>query len=656
MSVFIPTAAAGNGLCLTTFGRTGELMGFFYPRIDYAQNVREGMFALRFADGPHSGRFLWCFDNAWQVAQSFEHASNVLVTRLSHRDMDLTLELTDVCPAKHQALLRRIVITKGERVGAVQFMHYFRLALGDADYRNGVQAHPAENVVVQHFREIALAVSGTEPLMAHCGSLKEPGQTHTKDAMLSGHLGSPQAIGRVDFAVGFEPARGTRWQATLVIAGAPTREGAIVTARKMVAMGFEAAVSRANDRVAAELSAAGKCPIPELDDAFDRAVISLHDLYDEAQGTFIAAPEFDLGYELSGGYGYCWPRDAAVCALAVQRIGRPDMAKRFFDWSARTQLASGHWFQRYWVDGSAAPSWCVDNDRIQLDQTCAIVHAAGQFARRAGNGASAFVDSYRPIAQRAVRAILEHIGEDNLHRAATDLWENSVGSFPYTQAAIIAALTEAEEVFGIDTGRTGAPYRAQLYTAMINAFWRSDYKRWIRGISPDGRPDPTLDSSAMGLIDPWDVLNLRNPQGRQLAIDTLDGIDHDLRSPVKGGSAILRFQGESYMGGGPGCVNTLWLALCRLRLATTTSNAEERRDHIDRAKDDIRVALANTSPTGQLPELIPKIHCEYWAAPHGWACSLLIEAVLALSELGDSAATTTFDAERARVRRRAPSR
>ncbi len=191
---------------------------------------------------------------------------------------------------------------------------------------------------------------------------------------------------------------------------------------------------------------------------------------------------------------------------------------------------------------------------------------------------------------------------------------------------------------------------------MVSHFWLADRKRWLRGASPEGQPIHTLDSSAMGLIEPWGVLNLRNPQARQLAVDTLETIDHELRSPVKGGSAILRFQGESYMGGGPGCVNTLWLALCRLQLAATTSDPDERQGHINRAKSDLRIALANTSPTGQLPELIPKIHCDYWAAPHGWACSLLIEAVLTLSTLGDSAAATTFDAERARVRRRAPSR
>ena len=655
MSFFTPTAATGNGLCLATFGRCGELMSFFYPRIDYAQNVREGMPAVRLLDGSPSGTFLWCFEDTWRVAQSFEPASNILVTRLAHQELDLTVEISDVLVPGHHALFRRVVLTKSEHVCPVQFMHYFRLSLGDVEWRNGVQAHPEQNVVVQHFRDTAIAVSATEPFATQCSSVKRIDATPTKDAMAAGQLGSsPQAIGRVDFALGFEPATKLRWQTTMVLAGAPSREDAIARVKRLVAMGFETAVRQANDRVAAELHDAGKCPVPELADAFDRAVISLHDLYDESQGTFIAAPEFDQAYELSGGYGYCWPRDAAVCALAVQRIGRPQMARRFFEWSARTQLASGHWFQRYWTDGSAAPSWCVHAGEIQLDQTCAILHAAGLFARRLGDSSPSFVESYHPVAQRATQAILEYIGDNHLHRPATDLWENSVGTFAYTQAAVIAALREAHQVFGIDPDRTGPEVRADLYQQLVDTFWQEDRQRWLRRITPEGYPDPTLDSSAIGIIEPWDILDLQDPADRQLALETVDGISQDLRSEVKGGKAILRFAGESYMGGGPGCVNTLWLALCRIRLAAAAANAQQRTEQLQLAMADIRIALANTSPTGQLPELIPKMHFDYWAAPHGWACSLLIEAAIALRSINGQAATA-FDAERSRIRRRAPS-
>jgi GH15 family glucan-1,4-alpha-glucosidase len=219
---------------------------------------------------------------------------------------------------------------------------------------------------------------------------------------------------------------------------------------------------------------------------------------------------------------------------------------------------------------------------------------------------------------------------------------------------VIAGLREAEEVFAIEPERTGAETRALLRDQLVRTFWKADHHRWLRRITPEGHEDHTLDSSAMGVIDPWMILELSQPEDRLLATQTLDGISRDLRSHVKGGGAILRFQGESYMGGGPGCVNTLWLALCRLRLAASSPDQQERSRQRALAMECIQIALANTSPTGQLPELIPKILFEYWAAPHAWACSLLIETVLTLRSL-DQRELTPFDAERLRVRRRAPS-
>lgn len=653
MNFHIPTAATGNSLSLATIGRTGELMGFFYPRIDYAQNVREGMPAIRLLD---DGAFLWSFEECWHAAQSIESASNVVVTRLEHKELALSIEISDVLPPGEQALMRQVVISKGPDVGRVQFVHYFKLVAGDCVTRNGVQAFSEENVVVQSYRNVTLAVGAAEPFAAQCNTWKKNEESPTKQAIRAGHFGtSPQAIGRVDFAVGFEPVEDSHWSTTIVLAGGASDTEAVERIKRLTELSFADAVRSADARVAAILHDAGRCPAHELADAYDRAVISLNDLYDENEGTFIAAPEFDPGYELSGGYGYVWPRDAVICALTVEQLNRPEMARRFFEWTRRTQLPDGHWYQRYWSDGSHAPSWCVLRHEIQLDQTCAIVHAAGTFVRRLGPGREAFVEDYKPTAERATRAILDMIGDDGLHRPARDLWENCTGSFAYTQAGVIAALCEAEEVFGIEPERTGPKVRACLRQRLVDTFFEPDRKRWIRCITPEGDRDPTLDSSAMGIIEPWGILDLGDAADRALAIDTLDGISQDLRSEVKGGGAILRFQGESYMGGGPGCVNTLWLALCRLKLAQTANGQAERIEQRRLAMEDIGIALANTSPTGQLPELIPKIMFDYWAAPHAWASSLLIEAVMALREL-DSDGATAFAAERARVRRRAPSR
>ena len=106
MDVYPPTAAAGNSRCLVTFGGGGEIHGFFYPRIDFARNVHEGMFAL-YLHGHGPDPLAWCFGDCWEREQHFERHTNILLTRLRHRATDLTVEVTDlVAPGEH-ALVRQ---------------------------------------------------------------------------------------------------------------------------------------------------------------------------------------------------------------------------------------------------------------------------------------------------------------------------------------------------------------------------------------------------------------------------------------------------------------------------------------------------------------------------------------------------------------------
>jgi len=626
--VFLPTTATGNSLSLATFGAAGEIMAFFYPHLDFAQNIREGMHAVYVHDpgGPH---LLWCFADAFERSQAFVADTNIVTSTLRHRQYDLTIETTDLLPPDDQALVRRIAITRGEGVPPLTVMQYLNLSLGDVDRRNAVHFLPDSHTVVQHFRDVVLALAADRPFRVQTGTVQSGGASGTKEAMQHGNLGgSDQCMGDVDFAVAFDPVEAQHWEVMLVLAGGRERPRASDAACRLAAVPFEHHEQRVTARCRDILERATPCRISEFATAYNRAVLVLHDLFDKPSGSFVAAPEFDPYYAFSGGYGYCWPRDAAVSAMTSARIGFPEMAEAFFDWSIRTQLDDGHWYQRYWSNGLEAPSWCVREHEIQLDQTCAVLHAAALFAEMLGDGRAAFVDRFSRPARRAAEAIIRHIGEDGLHCQSADLWECCWGSFAYTQAGVVAALRDGGRVFG-----TPNPDPQLLQRVLWETFWSNELGCWHRRVDPNGQLDSTLDSSCLGLIEPWGVLDLENDDARRVATQTLDTLTDRISVPVKGGQAILRFQNETYMGGGPGCVNTLWAALCRLRLAAHVSG-EARQRHIDAARACLATALANTNPTGQLPELIPNMDFAYWAAPHGWASSLLIESVLALQELG----------------------
>jgi GH15 family glucan-1,4-alpha-glucosidase len=625
----LPTAASGNGLVLATFGRSGELMGFFYPHIDYAQNIREGMFALC-VPGPSGPVLHWCFSETWNRRQQFTPGSNVLVTELQQESPGLTIRVTDAFPPEHPALLRRFEITQRHpRPGHVLYQ-YLNASIGDVDRRNTVHWLPESSAVVQQFRDIVLAVCATEPFGVRCGTVQRGAISDVKRGMEHGTVrGNEQCIGDVDFAVGFDIPAQERIELTVILVGGRTRAEALNRAAKLRAADLPALVEQAHARSRRYVAAAPACTDDELNAPYQRAVLSLADLYDEQDGAFIAAPEFDSYYTLSGGYGYCWPRDAAHSALISAQLGLAERAERFFDWTRAYQLQDGHWFQRYWVSGAEAPAWCVRTDEIQLDQTCAVLHAAGRYARLRGEAGTAFRDTFRPAAERAAAAIIRHLDPSGLHKQAADLWECCYGSFAYTNAAVIAALREAREVFGIDV-----PDLDRLRRTLVERFYMPEQKRWARRIEANGHRDETADSSALGVIDPWDVLDLSDAGERDLARTTIEFVERELAVDTPRGRAILRFQHEQYMGGGPGCVNTLWTALCLLRLAAFEP-ADQRDACRRRALTYIRTALGHTNPTGQLPELIPNMPgLPYWAAPHAWASALFIQCVLQLRALG----------------------
>lgn len=627
--VYLPTAATGNSLGLATFGPAAEIMGFFYPRLDFARNVREGMFGLRLS-GASSPSFIWCFDEGFERRQSFLSDTDILVTRLRHDELDLTLELTDLLPPGERALVRRIVIERGPRSPEVTFLHYFRLAVADTADRNAAYYFPGPAAVVQHFQQISLAVALSVPFAFQLGSVSGEQPSSTKQAMLTGRLEGPwQIMGHPDFAVAADTAPKARFEALLVLAGATGPHEAARDARRLAAMPFEDHCQQVQARGRGLFHRVTPCHDKALTAAYHLAVLTLNDLYDQDHGAYLAAPEFDPGYTHSGGYGYCWPRDSAVCALTASKIGLHDQAEAFFDWAIRTQLDDGHWFQRYWLDGSPAPSWCVQDAELQLDQTCALLHAAAMLADGLGDRRDAFVNRFRQSAMRAADAIIRHLGDDGLHKPSADLWECCYGAFAYTQAAVIAALGEGRRVFA-----TASVDLDRLRTALLDKLWDAKQGRWARRITPEGDLDTTMDSSCLGLIEPWCVLDLRQRDDFGLAERTLDGVAQRLMVDVPGGRGVLRFENEHYMGGGAGCVNTLWYALCRLRLAGACPDSDKER-HTKLADDSIRVALANTNPVGQFPELIPKRDFPYWAAPHAWASSLFIECMLARRELAN---------------------
>jgi len=654
MPVYLPNAVIGNGRLLLTLGSSGEVMGLFYPSLDFAQNVHEGMLACFFpaADQPgtaaaQKGHFCWTFQPCWHREQRYTDAKSCAVeTILTHSEPPLKLGLLDFVLPHRNVVVRQFSFAAPE-AGAVLYQ-YLDLRLGELSEKNSLRYLRSQGAFVQYWRDIALAIAASELSQFQCGRVGNPGSDAKRD-MEDGALGGNwQEIGDVNLALGWS-LRETKSPLMLYLACGRCEATALFKLESVRRQDPE----DLHQEVVRYWEALPRClpqgleREPELAEAFQRAVSSLYLLRDRRRGAFIAAPEFDPLFERSGGYGYCWPRDAAEAVLALAELGAHDQIEQFFLWCKQVQSASGHWQQRYWLSGEVAPAWCLEEGFRQVDQTASVVFAFCQWAQRLPaeqrlRVARRYWDMLRLACEELVR--LTH--ETGLHRTACDLWESFAGSFTYTNGAIAAALREAALIAratdNLEAAARWEEASRRIKTTLLERLWCGN--GFARGLTPAGELDKTPDSSVLGLVEPFAVLDLGIVEERTMAASTVSAISASLTQELPCGRALRRFEGDAYLGGICGAVNTLWLARAAFRLALAfaagqASDLASAQQWFERGEQALRAVVRCRTATGLFPELIgTEAATPFWAAPHLWASAAFISACClrqrALSGLG----------------------
>jgi len=645
VAIYQPSAIVGNSRLLASIGARGELMALFYPRIDFPQNLREGMPAVYFLGEPPGGYLSWTFDPSWRAEQRYLERTNVLVTELQHEPTGLGLRITDLVHPYLPALVRRFeAVNHGGQVLRGKLFQYLAFQLGEVAHKNAVHFHAELSAGVVYWQDITFAL-GSEGMDDFSCGRATGGANSTKRQMEGGHLWRlEEEIGAVDFAAGWnlslEP--GETAARTLVVAADNNENGALELLDRLRQEGWERILETACNRWR-EHAARAEAPAlaPDLTEAYYRCLLALELMIDPDHGSLIAAPEFDPEYQRSGGYGYCWPRDAVEVCLALEAAGDPGYMLRFLEWATRCQGPEGYWEQRFWLTGDRAPSWCTREGRLQIDQTAAVLFAMGQEARRlSGQERAAFLERTWESASLAAQDLNRSASTPTaLHAPAFDLWETFRGTFTYSNAAISCALREAAflaRTVGEERLAESWEERAEVVRgAVFSRLWRGDI--FVRGIDVEGRLETAADASILGLITPFPFLRLEEAEERRMATTMVDALVRRAGCTAGGAEMLLRYEGDQYAGGGPGAVSTLWLARALLCLALTEPENEEARAVCQaRAEASMRAVLACGTPTGLLPEMTGPGKGELWAVPHAWSMASFVHTAVLLHRLQES--------------------
>jgi glucoamylase len=647
MPVYLSTAVLGNDDSVWTLGHSGEVMAAFWPHKDHAQHVHECIPAV-YLHGQN--RLLWTWSDEFTREQAYEGAANILVTRLFHQGLQLEVTLRDVVPHGADALVRQVELSN--RSGAPLHLSLFFFGdwnMGGIAEGNALRFDALDRALVQNHREAAIAVGGSALEQWSCGKVGDNWGSNSKRDMDDGRLACNNLeIGDVCWSFGFEatiePHHSLVREAAFALAANDVKALALLEHVLDEGSTHHLAARRAHDEAHLQAgrraldAALGSATLPsDLRVAYERSLSCLP-LLCGREGVAVAAPEFDFEFISCGGYGYFWPRDGGEFVSGLIDSGYSGFAEAMFDWCARHQDASGLWHQRYFLNGAPGPNWCLPPDHLQIDQVGAVLWAFGKWRKYLGNNKKKLpakkLAAYKSMVEKAADYLLTRLTEKGVHGNAFDTWETFVGSFTYSNAAIYSALKEAGEFLGDDKYLQGAQ---TVKDGVLRHFVRerNGHKCLVRGLDSNAQPDEAIDSSSLGAIEPFELLDLSVPAEFELARGTLKAMREALEVDWMGGRAIRRFEGDAYVGGVPACVNTLWMARCSLRLAKVLRERgehEEAREWRDIAQLYLQTVLRRATPTGLLPELMQGPTGQaYWAAPHGWAMSSFVSGVLELA-------------------------
>jgi GH15 family glucan-1,4-alpha-glucosidase len=297
-------------------------------------------------------------------------------------------------------------------------------------------------------------------------------------------------------------------------------------------------------------------------------------------GSYIASPNFPT-------YHYCWFRDGAYIAYAMNRAGEHHSAFRFHTWSARTilrhaekaqravekahqglPLGEDYLHTRYTLEGEEAggEGWA----NFQLDGFGTWLWAVEQHIQMSGDSLPAEWRQAGEVVATYLRALWQ--------TPCYDCWEEHPEAIhPYTLAAICGGL-EAYSRWGSDAVSAQTAQNIRDFI-LSNAVQAGHFVKFIG--------DKGVDASLLGLAVPYRVVSLQAP----LMQATVAEIEQTLHVPQGG---VRRYATDTYYGGGEWVLLAGWLGWYYAESGETS-----------RAQALLAWMEAQADVEGNLPEQVP---------------------------------------------------
>lgn len=631
-----------NGELCVALDRFAEVRDIYFPHVGLEDHVR-GHYMHRigiWADG----RMAWLSeDPEWEIKVSCEEQALASAVTARHQTLGVELTIKDIVYNERPVFLRRISITNtgaANRVIKLFMSHQFEIYKqhgGDTAYFD-----PLSHTVI-HYKGRRVFLIGAQldgtPFDDYVIGLanfhgKEGSHRDADDGMLS-----KNAIehGPVDSVIGLSGsyAPGQSRVAYYWIAAAQSIAEAHELNAYVAKKSPEHLVRTATSFWHAWLNA----PVRDLSSLspahvalFRRSLLYVRAHVDTDGGVLASVDSDMLQYGLDT-YCYVWGRDSAFAAVALDRAGDTNVAKRYFEFCRDVMTEEGYLMHKYLPDRSLGSSWhpWVKDGQFQLpiqeDETALTLIALREHYEHSRD-LEFLEEVFNALVERAGNFLVRYRdASTGLPQSSYDLWEEQRGVSTFTAAAVVGALNAAADlsaVLGKETHE--ANYRAaaeEVRRGIMEHLWDDERGVFYKMISPDGVPDKTIDISSAYGVFAFGVLPARDPKLAR-------AFEHSVRTLSYGipTGGIARYERDAYYrleersAGNPWIITTLWYAEYLIEAAQDEQGLARARDIFDWVEH-------HALPSGVLSEqLHPESGEQLSASPLTWSHAGYVIAVL----------------------------
>lgn len=634
-------AITGNSSMLVCLSEKAELLRLFWPNIDYLQQFDKMLCGIYTKNINHST--VWLNDQRCEHYQEYLKDTNIVKSTIINYFDGYKVILYDFVNPYKDVFVRRFeiqnILPEQRELGLVTFS-----AATNSDPDVACTLFDFNNEALIHYRSNNyLAIFSDNAATAfQIGN-------NANDAAVSTQLFGKDDIGMMkDAAVEWELGSFEQNEIkyfNLYICASNTLKGCKSLIRESKDSGAQTMFSDTEQywKDFLEYIKPMKSGINVLDDLYRRSLLVFRLMYDKKSGGLLAAPEVDEYFTKCGRYAYCWGRDAAFITTALDIAGLSQCVNNFYKWAKNVQDEDGSWQQRYHMDGNLGPCW-----GLQIDETGTLIW--GMLNHYNYIKEIEFLQSVWSSVEAGANFLIGFIDEQtDLPKPSFDLWEERFGEHAYSSAAVYAGLNSAAEIAKI-LGKPSTSYKKwnetadRIKKAIVNCFWKEDYRRFIRSVrvklngwgqepsenttmikvNPKGyMRDVTLedwivDVSLVGLSIPFDVFDANDPMIK----DTVALIEQVLTSNGIGG--IKRYENDTYIGGNPWILTTLWVALYHAKIG-----------NYSKAKEYLYWAVDSRTELGLLPEQRNKDTGKPdWIIPLTWSHAMYVHVLSELIKAG----------------------